>query len=77
MNGLASRSPSQSAVRLALGGFLLLIVQSALLLLQPDFDGDVRGLIWVLTLIAVGALVTALIGPPEPPADHWRRRHER
>lgn len=74
MNGLASPSPSQSAVRLALGGFLLLIVQSLLLLLAPA--ADLRGLVRVLTLIAVGALVASLIGPPEPPKDLWRRRHE-
>ena len=74
MNGLASATPSQGAVRLALGGFLLLTVQSVLLLLAPG--ADLRGLARVLTFIAVGALAASLIGPPEPPKDLWRRRHD-
>lgn len=77
MNGLASNTPSPSAVRLALGGNLLLVVQSLLLLLVPGLGTDVRALIFILTPIAVAALVAALIGLPDPPTDYWRRRHER
>lgn len=75
MNGLISQTPSQQAVRMALGGFLLLIVQSLLLLLAAAPGSDQRLLIWVLTPLAVAALLLSLIGFPEPPADHWRRRH--
>lgn len=75
MNGLVSRSPSQGAARLSLGGFLLLIVQNALLLLAPELESDLRGLIWFLTFIALAALVASLVGPPEPSGEHWRRRH--
>lgn len=77
LNGLVSQSPSQGAVRLSLGGFLLLIVQNALLLLAPELEDDLRGLIWFLTFIAMAALVASLVGPPEPPADYWSRRHGR
>lgn len=77
MNGLVSRSPSQGAVRLSLGGFLLLIVQNALLLLAPELQDDLRGLIWFLSIVAGGAFVASLIGPPDPPKDYWRRRHDR
>lgn len=77
MNGLVSSRPSPAAARLAFGGFLLLLVQSLLLLLVPDLDGSVRLLVWVLTPIALAAFVAALIGLPEPPSGHWRRRHGR
>lgn len=77
MKGLVSSSPSQAAVRLAFGGFLLLLVQSLLLLLVPGLDGSVRLLVWVLTPIALTAFVAALIGLPDPPSEHWRRRHGR
>ncbi|MDF0491117.1 hypothetical protein PX699_22620 [Sphingobium sp. H39-3-25] len=77
MNGLISAKPSQTAIRLAFGGFLLLLVQSLLLLLVPGLDGSVRLLVWVLTPIALVAFVAALVGLPDPPAEHWRRRHGR
>jgi hypothetical protein len=77
MNGLLSQAPSQPAVRIALGGFLLLVVQSLILLHAPDLGSNPRLLIWVLTPLAVAALLTSLIGIPEPPAAHWRRRHGR
>lgn len=77
MNGLTSSTPSQSAIRLAVSGFLLLLVQSALLLMTPSLDAGAGGLIRVLTPIAFVAFVAALIGVPEPPEGHWRRRHGR
>ncbi|WP_336960893.1 hypothetical protein [Sphingobium aquiterrae] len=77
MNGLVSSTPSQSAIRLTVSGFLLLAVQSALLLMSPSFGGDAGTLIWFLTPLAFSAFVAALIGIPEPPERHWRQRHGR
>ncbi|WP_030539360.1 hypothetical protein [Sphingobium sp. DC-2] len=77
MNGLISSTPSQSAVRLTISGFLLLAVQSALLLMSPSLTRDAGTLIWVLTPLALCAFVAALVGVPEPPEGHWRQRHGR
>jgi hypothetical protein len=77
MNGLTSSAPSQSAIRLTVSGFLLLAVQSALLLMSPSLGGDAGMLVWFLTPLAFSAFVAALIGIPEPPERHWRQRHGR
>ncbi|MBS89653.1 MULTISPECIES: hypothetical protein [unclassified Sphingobium] len=77
MNGLISSTPSQSAIRLTVSGFLLMLVQSALLLMTPSLTGDAGTLIWLLTPLALCAFVAALIGVPEPPEEHWRQRHGR
>ena len=77
MNGLISSTPSQSAIRLTVSGFLLMLVQSALLLMTPSLTGDAGTLIWLLTPLALCAFVAALIGVPEPPEEQWRQRHGR
>lgn len=77
MSGLMSSTPSQSAIRLALGGFLLMHVQSLLLLWAPGLDAGCRALVWVLTPIAFLTLVASLVGMPDPPAPTWSRRHDR
>ncbi|EXS69545.1 MULTISPECIES: hypothetical protein [unclassified Sphingobium] len=77
MNGLTSSAPSQSAIRLTVSGFLLLAVQSTMLLVSPSLGGDAGTLIWILTPLAFSAFVAALIGIPEPPERHWRQRHGR
>lgn len=77
MNGLISSSPAPSAIRLTVSGFLLMLVQSALLLLSPALDRDSGMLISILTPLAFCAFVAALIGIPEPPESHWRQRHGR
>ncbi|EQB16780.1 MULTISPECIES: hypothetical protein [Sphingobium] len=77
MNGLTSSTPSQSAVRLVISGFLLMLIQSVLLLMSPAPGEDMGTLIWVLTPLAFLAFLTALIGVPEPPEGHWRQRHGR
>ncbi|MDF0490270.1 hypothetical protein PX554_19255 [Sphingomonas sp. H39-1-10] len=77
MNGLISSTPSHSAIRLTVSGFLLMLVQSALLLMSPSLNGDAGTLIWVLTPLALCAFVAALVGVPEPPEEHWRQRHGR
>ena len=56
---------------------MLMMVQSALLLMSPALDRDSGMLIWVLTPLAFSAFVAALIGIPEPPEQHWRHRHGR
>ena len=38
MNGLTSSTPSQAAIRLTVSGFLLMQIQSALLLMSPSLD---------------------------------------
>lgn len=75
MNGLISSAPSQSAIRLTVSGFLLMLVQSTLLLMSPSLGAGAGVLIWTLTPLASCAFVAALIGIPEPPEQHWRRRH--
>ena len=77
MNGLTSSTPSPSVIRLVVSGFLLMMVQSALLLMSPALDRDSGMLIWVLTPLAFSAFVAVLIGIPEPPEQHWRHRHGR
>lgn len=77
MKGLISRTPAPSAVRLVLSGFLLLLDQSVMLLLIPGLNQEARALIWMLTPLALVALIAALIGLPDPPAHYWRRRHGR
>jgi hypothetical protein len=77
MNGLISSAPSQSAIRLTVSGFLLMLVQSMLLLMSPSLGAGAGVLIWTLTPLASCAFVADLIGIPEPPEQHWRRRHGR
>ncbi|WP_447725628.1 hypothetical protein [Sphingomonas koreensis] len=75
MNGLLSEQPSAGALRLAVGGYLLLFVQTFLLLLAPDVAGDLRMIVWLVTLVSGAALVGALCGLPC--ADDFRGRHGR
>lgn len=77
MNGLTSSTPSTSAIRLTVSGFLLLLVQSGLLLMSPSLSSENGLLIWILTPLAAAAFLAALIGIPEPPEAHWRPRHGR
>ncbi len=77
MNGLTSSAPSQSAIRLTVSGFLLMLIQSTLLLMSPTLGDDAGMLICFLTPLALSAFVAALIGIPEPPEGHWRQRHGR
>jgi len=77
MNGLISSTPSRSAIRLTVGGFLLMLVQSALLLMSPSLGEEAGKLIWFLTSLGLCAFVAALIGIPEPSEEHWRHRHGR
>lgn len=76
MNGLLSSTPSASAIRLALGGYLLLLVLAALVLLAPARSGP-RGAAGVIGLIAWACLVTAIAGVPEAPEKRRRWHHGR
>jgi hypothetical protein len=74
MNGLVSSRPSSSAVRLAVSGFLLLIVQSALLLLGSELGRATGNLVWFLTTLAALSFALAFIGIPEPSDTTGRPR---
>lgn len=73
--GPLSKRPSQDAIRLTLGGFLLLLVEDALLLSAPDLAASVRLLIGILSPLAVASLVVAVVSPVEPQSDDGSRRH--
>lgn len=78
MNGLLSGDPSPGAIRLALGGFLLLFVQTFLIMLSPDLASDLRMLVWLVTFLSGASLIGALVGFPDRPAPHGKdHRHER
>lgn len=74
MNGLLSEHPSPSALRLAVGGYVLLIVQTFLLLLTPGLAGDLRGMVWLITLVSGASLIGALCGLPR--AEDFRGRRD-
>jgi hypothetical protein len=75
MNGLLSDTPSPGAIRLTVGGFLLQFVQTIFLLLAPEIAGDLRMLIWLVTLLSGASLIGALCGLPT--ARDWRRFRDR
>lgn len=77
MNGLLSSHPSPSSIRLVVGGFLLLFVQTFFLMLVPGIASALRAMIWLVTLVSGASLIAAIIGLPDPPTDHWRRRRGR
>lgn len=77
MSGLLSDKPSPGSVRLAVGGFVLMFVQTYLLMLTPGFASDRRAIVWILTLIAGASLIGAIVGLPDPPPANWRGRHDR
>lgn len=75
MNGLLSDRPSPGALRLAVGGYVLLFVQTVLLLLEPQLAGDLRRIVWLVILVSGASLIGALCGLPR--ADDFRGRHDR
>lgn len=77
MSGLLSHAPSPGSVRLAIGGYVLLFVQTYLLMLAPAVAERLGLMIWLVTLVSGASLVGALVGPPDAPSTHWRRRHGR
>lgn len=77
MNGLLSSHPSPSAIRLVMGGFLLLFAQTFFLMLAPGIAGSLRAMIWLVTLVSGASLIAAIVGLPDAPTEHWRRRRGR
>ncbi|WP_454798442.1 hypothetical protein [Novosphingobium lindaniclasticum] len=64
MSGLLSPAPSAPAIRLVVGGYLLMLIQSALLLLTASLDAHARMLVWTLAPVGFVCLFASLIGWP-------------
>ncbi|RJG52366.1 MULTISPECIES: hypothetical protein [Sphingomonadales] len=77
MSGLLSGKPSPSSVRLAVGGFVLMFVQTYLLMLAPGIATHLRMIVWLVTFVSGASLIGALVGLPDPPPTDWRRRNGR
>lgn len=77
MSGLLSGKPSPSSVRLAVGGFVLMFVQTYLLMLAPGIATHLRMVAWLVTFVSGASFIGALVGLPDPPPTHWRRRNGR
>ena len=73
MNGLLSDQPSPAALRLVIGGFLLLFVQTFLVLLAPGVAGDLRAVIWLVIFVSGASLIAALCGLPYSRDERSRR----
>lgn len=75
MNGFASPTPSQSAIRLLVGGFLLLLVHLSIILLADGAPSDrLRGLGLVLGAVSFTAFAAALWGGSGRPTIPWWKR---
>jgi hypothetical protein len=80
MNGIFTRRPCQSSIRLLVGTHLLLLVQSSLVLWSAPDLGASQVLIWLTLMLGLAGLICAVFG--ESPDDngqrnHWRRHHGR
>lgn len=64
MNGLASPDPSPGALRLAIGGYVLLFVELYLAMLRPDLARELRWIIWLVTFVSGASFIIALGGLP-------------
>lgn len=64
MSGLLSNAPSAPAVRLVVGGYILMLLQSALLLLGPSLDAHARMLVWAVLPFGVACFAVSLSGWP-------------
>jgi ABC-type multidrug transport system permease subunit len=77
MTGLLSEKPSPGSVRLVVGGFVLMFVQTYLLMLVPGIATHLRMIVWIVTFVSGASFIGALVGLPDPPSTHWRRRNGR
>ncbi len=77
MNGLLDDNPSPGAVRLVVGGSLLLFVQTSLLMLEPGIASHLRVVVSLVSFVSGASLMFALVGFPDPPPTDWRRRRGR
>jgi|APAra7269096936_1048531.scaffolds.fasta_scaffold49152_3 hypothetical protein len=73
MSGLLSSAPSAPAIRLVIGGYLIMLIQSALLLLAATLDAHARMLVSTLAPVAFACLFAALIGWPSCGSRKGRR----
>ncbi|WP_298673216.1 hypothetical protein [uncultured Sphingomonas sp.] len=79
MNGIFSRQPCQSSIRLLVGTHLLLLVQSTLVLRGAPDLGASQMVIWLTLVPGVSAFICAVLGETSQPGSdyHWRRRNGR
>lgn len=75
MRGLLCDRPSPGAARLVVGGFMLLFVQTILLMLLPGIATHLRLIVWFVTLLSGASLIAALVGFSDPPPTGWSRRN--
>ena len=77
MNGILSRAPGQSAIRLLLGTHLMLHVQIAVVMLaQSHSDFMLRSMCGIMLVLSLAALIAAIHGGPVDDGTSWylRRR---
>jgi hypothetical protein len=75
MNGILSRAPGQSAIRLLLGTHLLLKVQAAIVLLaRTQADVSLRVLCGAILVISLFMLIAAIHGGPADDGTSWYLR---
>lgn len=75
MNGILSRTPGQSAIRLLLGTHLLLHVQVAIpLLARAPADLMLRSMNIAMLLLSLLALLAAVHGGPVDDGTRWYQR---
>ena len=75
MRGVLSSSPGPASIRLLVGGYLLLMVQGALVLQAgPTIEPSLRAITVLTCALAFIALLAALRGESATPAKEWWRR---
>lgn len=74
MNGLFSAHPSPAVLRLLVGSTLLLLVQAGFVLGSPEITAGLRTIVLLIAGIGAGALVLAVRGLPDTPAEDRRFR---
>lgn len=79
MRGILSAAPGPSAIRLLVGAYLLLLIQTGLVLWSaPSIAPALRVLVALVLVIAVSALCAAIHGlSDQNRKDWWRRRYGR
>lgn len=75
MNGLITPDPSPGALRMAVGAYLLLFVQTMLLMLVPVLAIELRPVMWLVTFISGASFIMSLCGLPY--GRQARGRHDR
>lgn len=79
MNGLLSRAPAPSSIRLLIGSQMLLLIQAGLVLAsRPPVQPALGILVVTVSIIAAAALIAAIAGESGSASPYPRRscRHE-